>query len=419
MQDLNDRIFALISQIIERGILPNLVVDDTIAYTLDPVYGISRDRVDAELIKTLIKFNKESEKDHTQIIEKLLKRLIQKQNIDGSWNEVHVKYDQPSALITAIVGEALLNGFVTLHNKDIENHLHRAKDFVLLNEISPGYFRKSSVYIADHLNVDATCGAFLAKYGAVFSDNECTKAAIRAARHICDYQFQNGAFPYTTEEKGNYQYHFEIPCIHYQGVTIFYLIKINEVLEMDWIDSYLRNGIEWLASVQEADGRFNWSKSGLMFAYYLSGAYAFAFSSFIYGCKWNTRYKDNAQKTMKVLEANIKGVANRWESAPLLSLPFSILLTLQIANIGNYPIKHRIFRFCYGIYRQMARRRFTKMVNPKVFNILSSIIGIESSTIEPDCNFPDLFMTSEILDCLSYTMEKNYESTDGIPESSR
>lgn len=405
MQDLNDRIFAMISQIIERGILSNLVVNDTVAYTIDPVYGISRDRVDAELVKTLLKFNKESEKDHTQIIEKLLKRLVQKQNIDGSWNEVHVKYDQPSALITAIVGEALLNGFVTLHNKDIENNIHRAKDFVFQNEVSPGYFRKSAVYIADHLNVDATCGAFLAKYGAVFSDNECTEAAIRTARHICDYQFPDGAFPYTTEEKGNYQYHFEIPCIHYQGVTIYYLIKINDVLGMDWIDSHLRKGIEWLASVQKADGRFNWSKSGLMFAYYLSGAYAFAVSSFIYGKKWNISYEKNAVQAMNVLKNNINGVANRWEDASFLSLPFSIFTALKTANIGNYPIKHKIFRFGYGMYRQMARRRFADTVNPKVFNFLSSVLGIESSTIEPDHNFPDLFMTSEILDCLSFSLK--------------
>lgn len=408
MQDLNARIFMTVSQIIEKGILPNLVIDEKIAYTIDPVYGISRDRIDAELIKTLIRINKESEKDYTQIIEKLLNRLVQKQNTDGSWNEVHVKYDQPSALITAIVGEALIDGYVTLKNKkNTEYNIHRAKDFVLQNEVSPGYFRKSSVYIADHLNVDATCGAFLAKYGAVFSDKECTEAAISAARHIYDCQFLDGAFPYTTMEKGNYQYHFQIPCIHYQGVTIYYLIKINEVLELDWIDSHLRIGIEWLASVQNADGRFNWSKSGLMFAYYLSGAYAFAISSFIYGSKWDARYEDNAQKAMNVLEANIKRLANRWESAPLLSLLFSIFPTLQTACIGNYPITHEMFRFGYGMYRQMARRRFANTVNTKIFDFLSLVLGIESSTIEPEHNFPDLFITSEILDCLSFSLVNN------------
>lgn len=404
MQDLNDRTFTTIYQIIENGILPNIVADENIAYTIDPVYGISRDRIDAEILKTLIRINKESGKDYTQIIEKLLNRLVQKQNIDGSWNEVHVKYDQPSALITAIAGEALIDGSVTLKSKkNIEHNIHCAKDFVLQNEVSPGYFRKSAVYIADHLNVDATCGAFLAKYGKVFSDKKCIEAAVRTARHICDHQFPDGAYPYTTQEKGNYQYHFQIPCIHYQGVTIYYLMKINEVLGMDWIDSHLRKGIEWLASVQNADGRFDWSRSGLMFAYYLSGAYAFAFSSFIYGKKWNVSFEKNALQAMNVLKNNINGVANRWEDASFFSLSFSIFSTLRTANIGNYPIKHKVFRFGYGMYRQIARRRFSNTVDPLIFNFMSSVLGIEASTIEPDNNFPDLFMTSEILDCLSYT----------------
>lgn len=405
MQDFNKRIYATISQVIEKGIMPNLVMKDSVAYTVDPVYDIKRDRVNAECVKAMVRVNNINGKDYTDIIEKILNRLVQKQNTDGSWNEVHVKYNQPSALITAIVGEALIEGFAAIKKNGLENSIQLAKDFVLQNEVSPGYFRKSSVYIADHLNVDATCGAFLAKYGRVFSDNESREAAERAARHICDHQFPNGAFPYITEEKGNYQYHLQIPCIHYQGVTIYYLIKIQDVLELGWLDPYLKNGIEWLASVQNENGSFDWSKSGLMFAFYLSGAYAFAIPSFMYGCKWDAAYKYNARKAMDALEANIDGVANRWERASLLSFPFSIFPTMRTAFIGEYPLMHRLYRFGYGMYRQAARRRFSKTVNPKVFNSLSLIMGINASTIEPDNNFPDLFMTSEILDCLSYALQ--------------
>ncbi len=110
MQEFNGKIYTTISQIIEEGIMPNLTVNDTVAYTIDPVYGISRDRVDAEFTKALIRINKLSEKDYTPIIEKILNRLVQKQNTDGSWNEVHVKYDQPSVLVTI----AILDGFVLL-----------------------------------------------------------------------------------------------------------------------------------------------------------------------------------------------------------------------------------------------------------------------------------------------------------------
>lgn len=405
MKEFNKRIYATISQVIEKGIIPNLVMKDSVAYTVDLVYGITRDRVNAECVKAMVRVNDVEGKDYTDIIEKILNRLVQKQNMDGSWNEVHVKYNQPSALITAIVGEALIDGFVAIKKNGIENSIHRAKDFVLKNEVSPGYFKKSSIYVADHLNVDATCGAFLAKYSKVFSDDECLKAAERAAGHICDHQFPNGAFPYTSQEKGNYQYHLQIPCIHYQGVTVYYLIKIQDVLQVSWLDSYLKKAIEWLASVQNENGSFDWSKSGLMFAYYLSGAYAFAIPSFIYGCKWDDAFENNARKAMDVLEANINGIANRWERASLYSLPFSLFSTLRTAFIGEYPLIHRLYRFGYGIYRQAARRRFANTVNPKVFNSLTSIMGINASTIEPDNNFPDLFMTSEILDCLSYTVK--------------
>ena len=169
--------------------MPNLVVKDEVAYTVDPVYGITRDRVNAEFAKTLIRINGVNENDYTDIINKILNRLVQKQSDEGSWNEVHVKYNQPSALITAIVGEALLDGYDALGRDDIENSIHHAKDFVLQNEVSSGYFKKSSVYVADHLNVDATCGSFLAKYGKVFLDNKCLEAAERTASHICKYQF--------------------------------------------------------------------------------------------------------------------------------------------------------------------------------------------------------------------------------------
>ena len=158
--------------------------------------------------------------DYTDLVEKLLNWLLERQNPDGSWNEVHVKYNHPSALITSIVGEALVDGYLLLKDERFEKAALRAKDFVLANQFSPGYFKKSSIYVADHLNVDATCGAFLAKYGKVFSDHECLDAARTTAEHICRYQFSDGAFPYTNENKGNYQYCLNIPCIHYQGVTL-------------------------------------------------------------------------------------------------------------------------------------------------------------------------------------------------------
>jgi len=401
---------ALVTRIIRNGILPSLKVEGALAYTVDPVYGIARNRVNAECAKTLVRINGTDDTDYTELVEKLLNWLLRKQNTNGSWNEVHVKYDQPSALITSIVGEAMVDGFKALENEKFAEAARRARGFVLENQLSPGYFKKSSVYVADHLNVDATCGAFLAKYGKVFSDQECLDVARTTAEHICRYQFSDGAFPYTNENKGNYQYCLDIPCIHYQGVTLYYLLNIIDSLESNWLDPEFENGLKWLSSVQFPDGKFDWSKSGLMFAYYLSGAYAFAVPCFMYGSKWDSAYSENAEKALRVLESNVKDIANRWESASMLSFPASVFTAFQTANIGTYPAGHRLFRFGYGMYRQFARRRFSNSVNPKIFNMLSGIMGINTSTVEPDNNFPDLFMTSEVLDCLSYSLFKQIKN---------
>ncbi len=409
MQDLNERMYRTISHIIDNGIYPNLKIEDNIAYTIDPVYKITRNRVNAECVKTLLRINGMGDKDHSEVIKKLLNQLVNKQGSDGCWNEIHAKYDEPSALITSIVGEALLDGYLGLGMGDLEDHIHLARDFVLANYTSPGYFKKSSVYVADHLNVDATCGAFIAKYGKVFCDDKCLEIAKKTADHICKYQFSDGAYPYTNDNHGNYQYGLEIPCIHYQGVTIYYLLKILDAFGDSWLNEEINKGIDWLVSVQYDDGRFDWSKSGLMFAYYLSGAYAFAIPCFLYG---NNSYVSNSSAAMDVLESNIKDIANRWESAPMRGLPASLFTSVKTANLGEYPLKHRLFRFGYGMYRQYARRRFSEGVNPKLFNFLSSIMGINTSTIEPDNNFPDLFMTSEILDCLSYSLTKYYNNTE-------
>lgn len=415
MQNLNEDMHRIVSHIIENGIIPSLKVENDVAYTIDPVYGIARNRVNAECVKTLLRMNRERSSDRSATIEKLLKRLVSKQATDGSWNEIHVKYDHPSALITSIVGEALLDGYVNTKNNNLEKSIQKAKEYVLANQISSGYFRKSSMYIGDHLNVDATCGAFLAKYGKVFSDKECLDVARKTAEHICKYQFSDGSFPYTNENKGNYQYDMQVPCIHYQGVTIYYLLKIIEALETEDFDPFIRKGVEWLASVQLSDGKFDWSKSGLMFAYYLSGAYAFAIPCFLYAEKWDDKYITHAENAFNVLEKNVNVIVNRWESGSMWSFPSSMFTAAKTARIGDYPLKHRCFRFGYGMYRQFARRRLSNTVNPRLFNILSSTMGIETSTIEPDNNFPDLFMTSEVLDCLSYSISKlKYDSNTVI-----
>ena len=363
---------------------------ETGSYLLDPVFGIVRNRVNSEVAKTYVRLGQK------QKAIQLLRYVLTAQAEDGSWNEIHPNYRQKSALVTSFIGDALITAYPHFP-QDIP--LENAKKFVMQNEKKSGYFLKSLTYTADHLNVNASCGAFLAGYGNLLSDKNAIDAAKRAAERVCRFQ-KKGYFPYTTD-KGNYPYTYNVPCIHYQGVTLYYLSKIQEIIDEPWLKTSIESGTAWLASVQSDEGSFDWSKSGLMFAYYLSGAYAFAYAVFTSQSRENSHYSDNALRCLKVLERNIPSIALRWETASWTSFFKPGLTTVKTAFLGDFPIRHRLFRTGYGYYRQISRRRIGNSVDEKTFLALCRVLHIPSSTIEPTNNFPDLFMTSEILDCMS------------------
>jgi hypothetical protein len=260
------------------------------------------------------------------------------------------------------------------------------------------------MFTADHLNVDATCGAFLSYYIKIFSKSEQKNTIEIIARHIIENQTPNGIYPYTIS-KGNYQYILNVPCIHYQGVTIYYLLKMYDVIKKDWLKDSIINGIEWLSKQQKTNGVFDWSNSGHMFSFHLSGAYAFSFSVFIYASKWNTLYFDNARLSLKILRKQMHGLVFRWEKGSWASLPHSILITFRTASLGKFPLKYKLFRLGYGIQRQYARRRFSDSpLNDLIFYNIAKIFKIKYSTVEATKNFHDLFMTSECMDCLSQSL---------------
>jgi hypothetical protein len=370
-----------------------IVEDNGTASVEDPVFRIRRNRVNAEVCKAFYRLH---QYDQGQ---KLVAGLLRTQNDDGSWNEIHPQYNNPSALVTSFVGDALLCAYDTVPE---EQALLRAKEYVMAQERRHGYFLKSVSFTADHLNVDASCGAFLAEYGLRFSDQDCLDAAARAANRICRHQAPDGTYPYTTD-RGNYPYPMTVPCIHYQGVTMYYLSRIHRIIGDERIEESLLRGGDWLRSAQKDDGSFNWSKSGLMFAYYLSGAYAFAFSSFAYLAEIDRGFRSNASQCLDRLDKVTHGQVLRWETDAWDTLPSDLLTTIRTAGIGDFPFNHRTFRFGYGMYRQIARRRISGTVNPAVFRLLSSAMNIRASTIEPSNNYPDAFMTAEVLDCLSHT----------------
>ena len=247
MKDDGDITYEIIARIYTNGVKPLIVEEENYAYISDPIFNIKRNRVIAEILKTIMRVNVEKSE---KIIIKLINYLVKNQNHDGSWNEVHPNYNQPSALITSIVGEAFLIFIEKFPNSKLEKKIHSAANYILSKEKSSGYFIKSKKFTADHLNVDATCGAFLAEYGKTYSSEKHIEIAKLTAKHIVENQFSDGSYPYTIN-KGNYQYTHNFPCIHYQGVTIYYLSKINDIIKKDWLQESLIKGVNWLSKEQK------------------------------------------------------------------------------------------------------------------------------------------------------------------------
>ncbi|NMC89356.1 MAG: hypothetical protein GYA64_06940, partial [Methanomicrobiales archaeon] len=198
---MDGRLTSLVSRITE-AVRETAIIDGDTAYIRDPVFGIVRNRVHAEVVKAMIRAGGDP------LVDLILNYVTGCQSPDGSWNEVHVNYNQPSALITAFIGDALLEATDKYPH---EEALMRARDSVAAAEVRPGYFLKSAQYTADHLNVDASCGAFLARYAEQYDDGAAQAAAVRAAENVVRHQRDDGTYPYAVD-RGTYPYTFDLPC---------------------------------------------------------------------------------------------------------------------------------------------------------------------------------------------------------------
>lgn len=383
--------------------------DANTAYSVDPVFArLRRNRVNAELLKSALRLGAEADQlgYGPDFQTKIARTLLAGQKQEGCWHEIHPNYDQPSALATAFIGEALLefrDSAPQQIHKTLDESLQSARSYVLSKEVRPGFFIKSEKYLADHLNVDASCGAFLAQYAIHTNDAPAAAAAQRAASHIADEQFPDGAFPYTTADDGPpYPLPLHVPCIHYQGVTGYYLAKIHQHFPSEKIRDSLVRGAHWLSNTQRSDGRFDWSKSHMMFAYQLTGAYAFAAALFAYAAKTEPAFDRNATRALERLDSNLPGLAMRWERSSLGHLAGDIRDARRAAWWPAYPFGMNAQRLGYGIYRQLARQRSSKTADAALFHFLKRTLRLQASTIEPSKNFPDLFMTAEVADCLTF-----------------
>ena len=405
-------LFDEINDVIKKllcGVMQQLTITDEDAFLNDNVSKVVRTRVTAELCSTLVKLHNLKISDHQPMIKKLTKWLLDNQNADGSWNETHIKYDKPSTVFTSVCALSLLETSESFPDLNIDEEIfERAAKFILKQEIYYGEYRKSELVHADILNVDAMVAVFLLKFGNRSSNENYIKAGKMAVVHICSHQFIDGAYPYGGPYRAYpYKYHFYIPCIHYQAVTLYYLIKTTPYIKSEWLEHSISSGTKWLIKNQKDDGYFKWKNSGLNFALYLSGTYAFVLPVYQNFLSNDTNLSKLMEKSLNVLKNQIiDNILLRWEKGSLKSIITGFLEARKGGSIGNYPVSFKFLRIMHRLHREISRTKISNQITPS--KLISRPTGYSAylGTVESSTNHPDMYMTTEALDALSSSLER-------------
>ena len=404
-------IFAETSDVTKKlldGVMEQVTITDEEAFVNDKVTKVIRTRVTAEICSTLVKLHSLKILDNKMLIQKMSKWLIDNQNSNGSWNEAHINYNQPSTVFTSVCALSLLEVSESFPEFNINEEIFdKAAKFILDQEIDFGAYKKSEHVHADILNADAMAAAFLLKFGSKSSTEKYTKAGKRAIANICLQQFSNGAYPYSGPKRAYpYKYHFFIPCIHYQAVTLYYLIKSAFYIKSDRLEQSILSGVEWLVKNQKEDGYFEWKNSGLNFALYLSATYAFVLPIYQNLLSNNTNATKLMKESLSVLKEQIfDNILLRWEKGNSKSVIVGFFEAGKGGSIGEYPILFKLMRTLHRLHREISRMKVSSNLIPS--KLISRPTGYSAylGTVESSTNHPDLYMTSEALDALSTSLQ--------------
>jgi hypothetical protein len=407
MNDFRDKILRLNKQLI-KGVYEYVSTNENHAFVDDKISGVIRTRVTAEFCSSLARLPDSEQKNNFQIIKKITNWLIENQNTNGSWNETHIKYDKPSTVFTSICALSLLDLSESFPDLTIPDEVfEKAANFILEQEIYFGGYRKSELVQADILNADAMAASFLLKLGTKYSNENYLKAGKRALSNTCSHQFMDGAYPYGGPFRAYpYKYHFYIPCIHYQAVTLYYLIKSTPYIKSEWLEHSIFSGTKWLLKNQKDDGYFKWKNSGLNFALYLSATYAFAIPVYQKFMSHDTNVTKLIEKSLNILEKQISNnILLRWEKGSLKSIIEGFLEAPKGGCIGNYPPSFKFLRTIHRLHREISRTKISDKITPSKLIAKPSGYSAYMGTVESSTNYPDLYMTTEALDAMSYSLQ--------------
>ena len=189
-------------------------------------------------------------------------------------------------------------------------------------------------------------------------------------------------------------------------MTLYYLIKTVPYIKSEWLEHSIVSGTKWLMKNQKDNGYFKWKNSGLNFALYLSGTYAFALPVYQNFLSNDTNVSKLMKKSVSVLKEQIfQGILLRWEKGSSKSIIKGFLEAPKGGSIGKYPISFKFLRIMHRLHREVSRAKISEQITPS--KLISKPTGYSAylGTIESSTNHPDMYMTTEALDALSFSLE--------------
>lgn len=236
----------------------------------DPTFGILRYRSTAEAAAAFMEMgNREWDKRAKLALDWVVKQ----QHESGYWDEIHPGDARESVLETAVVGRVLAVAFQRFKHHAYLEAAMRAGEYVLANELLPGFWKKSLHFFPNTLNNTATVVPFLQNLFILTGDERYEKARQRAVFNTVRWQFPDGAFPYSADVSFPYDYHRNVRDIHYHAITMHMLLSGGATDSLSL--HHLKRAATWLKLVSK-NGRFNWRHSDLSVSQKFVMAYGYS-----------------------------------------------------------------------------------------------------------------------------------------------
>jgi len=210
---------------------------------------------------------------YKKIIKNLVLNLLNLQNqAEGYFIEKYSNYSQPSALVSALAGIALIDSMDIVNEgikKEILSSLEKINDFLIRQEINKGSYRKSFGFNYSIVNSNASITLFMILYYKISKKEFLLNKVYDFIDSLKLYTLKNGAITYGIRGQKYF-----IPSIYYHTLTLNHLLRMNLYIKSKKLSQYLKHYLNWLEDCYDKKG-IKWEKSGFMFSTYLNQAYAF------------------------------------------------------------------------------------------------------------------------------------------------